>query len=217
MRPSVPADPAAAMSMVVNGFLSSTSNWVSGLPSNPVTELLQGAFLLVRRALTDLFPTLNPGQTTGQTSGITVASYYTEQDLRAYLLELAQAQYGSLFGQTVPVYGNGGAWLDYFLKAESAVSAPGITSDTNTQVNGVDEADFVETDGEYLYVAHNGQLSIVGADLAVASQSSLSGNVVGEFLAGDRLTVITESGYGWYGPRCGWPTARGGRRIRRRR
>jgi len=205
VRPSVPADPAAAMSVVVNGFLSSTSNWVSGLPTNPVTELLQGAFLVVRRALTDLFPTMNPGQTTGQTSGTTVASYYTEQDLRAYLLELAQAQYGSLFGQTVPVYGNGGPWPDYFLKvqvlgAESAVPAPGITSDTNTQVNGVDEADFVETDGEYLYVAHNGQLSIVGADLVVASQSSLSGNVVGEFLAGDRLTVITESGYGWYGP-----------------
>ena len=200
VRPSVPADPAAAMSMVVNGFLSSTANWVSGLPTNPVTELLQGAFLLVRRALTDLFPTMNPGQTTGQTSGATAASYFTEQDLRAYLLELAQAQYGSLFGQTVPVYGNGGPWLDYFLKAESAVPAPGITSDTNTQVNGVDEADFVETDGEYLYVAHNGQLSIVGADLAVASQSSLSGNVVGEFLAGDRLTVITESGYSWYGP-----------------
>lgn len=96
------------MSVVVNGFLSSTSNWVSGLPTNPVTELLQGAFLVVRRALTDLFPTMNPGQTTGQTSGNTVASYYTEQDLRAYLLELAQAQYGSLFGQTVPVYGNGG-------------------------------------------------------------------------------------------------------------
>ena len=32
--------------------------------------------------------------------------------------------------------------------------------------------------------------------MVVASQSSLSGNVVGEFLAGDRLTVITESGYG---------------------
>jgi hypothetical protein len=99
-----------------------------------------------------------------------------------------------------------------YLKVNGAAPAPGTTSGTNTQVNGVDEADFVETDGRYIYVARNGQLSIVGTDLTVASQSSLSGNVVGEFLAGDRLTVITQSGYGWYGPMvkmaCGpwWPT-----------
>ena len=194
VRPSVPADPTAVMSMAVTGFLNSASNWFSGLPTTPVTELLEGALVLVRRTLVTLFPALNPGQTTG------TGAYYTEQNLRDYLLELAKAQYGSIFGQTVPVYGNGNPWLDYYLKAESAVSAPGVTSDTNTQVNGVDEADFVETDGQYLYVAHNGQLSIVGTDLTVASQSSLSGNVVGEFLAGDRLTVITQTGYGWYGP-----------------
>jgi uncharacterized secreted protein with C-terminal beta-propeller domain len=201
--------PAGIMGALVTGFLDSSANWFSGLPANPVTELLQGALLLVRRTLLNLFPALNQGQTTGQT---TAAPYYTDQELRDYLLELAKKQYGSLFGQTVPVYGNGGPWMYDYLKVNSAAPAPGVTSDTNTQVNGVDEADFVETDGRYIYVAHNGQLSIVGTDLTVASQSSLSGNVVGEFLAGDRLTVITQSGYGWYGPMvkmaCGpwWPT-----------
>jgi len=188
------------MGAPITGFLISSSNWFSGQPANPVTELLQGAMLLVRRALLDFFPSLNPGQTTGQTTGAAAAPYYTDQELRDYLLDLAKKQYGSLFGQTVPVYGNGGPWPYYYLKVDSAVSAPGVTSDTNTQVNGVDEADFVETDGHYLYVAHNGQLSIVRADLSVASQSTVSGNVVGEFLAGDRLTVITQSGSGWYGP-----------------
>lgn len=203
------ADPAMSMGIAVNGFFDAASNWFSGLPANPVTELLQGALLLVRRTLMNLFPALNQGQTTGQTAG---TAYFTDQELRDYLLELAKKQYGSLFGQTVPVYGNGGPWVYDYLKVDSSVAGSGVTSDTNTQVDGVDEADFVETDGHYLYVAHNGQLSIVGTDLTVASQSSLSGNVVGEFLAGDRLTVITQSGYGWYGPMvkmaCGpwWPT-----------
>ena len=188
------------MGAVVNGFLNSASNWFSGLPVNPVTELLQGALLLVRRTLLDFFPSLNPGQTTGQTTGTAAVPYYTDEELRDYLLELAQKQYGSLFGHTVPVYGNGGPWVYDYLKVDSAVAGSGATSNTNTQVNGVDEADFVETDGRYIYVAHNGQLSIVGTDLTVASQSTLSGNVVGEFLAGDRLTVITQTGSGWYGP-----------------
>jgi len=200
------------MGALVTGFLDSASNWFSGLPANPVTELLQGALLLVRRAIFDVFPTLNPGQTTGQAADATAAPYYTNQELRDYLLGLAKQRYGSLFGQTVPVYGNGGPWVYDYLKVDSAVAGSGTTSNTNTQVDGVDEADFVETDGHYLYVAHNGQLSIVGTDQTVASQSSLSGNVVGEFLAGDRLTVITQSGYSWYGPMvkmaCGpwWPT-----------
>ena len=200
VRPPVATVPAKTMGALVAGYLNSASNWSSGLPANPFTELLQGALLLVRRTMFELFPTLNPGQTSGEATGTTVSPYYTDQELRDYLLGLAKSQYGNLFGQTVPVYGNGGPWVYDYLKVDSAVSAPRVTSDTNTQVNGVDEADFVETDGRYLYVAHNGQLSIVGTDLTVASQASLSGNVVGEFLAGDRLTVITQTGSDWYGP-----------------
>jgi len=209
VRAAVVADASVTMGALVTGFFDSASNWFTGLPANPVTELLQGALLLVRRTLLNLFPALNQGQTTGQTAG---TPYYTDQELRDYLLELAKKQYGNLFGQTVPVYGNRGPWVYDYLKVDSVVAGSGATSNTNTQVDGVDEADFVETDGRYLYVAHNGQLSIVGADLTVASQSSLSGNVVGEFLSGDRLTVITQTGSGWYGPMvrmaCGpwWPT-----------
>jgi len=205
VRPA--ADPALAMGTMLAGFLTSSTNWVSGLPANPVSDLLEGALLLVRRTLINLFPTLNPGQTTGQGATTATGAYYTDAELRDYLLGLAMQQYGSLFGQTVPVYGNGGPWPDYYyLKMDGVLPSTGITSGTNTQVNGVDEADFVETDGQYLYVAHNGQLQIVGADLTVAYQTSLSGNVVGQFLAGDRLTVITQSGYSWYGPmvRMAW-------------
>ncbi len=205
VRPPAAADPAVAMGTMISGFLGSASNWFSGLPANPVSEMMEGALLLARRTLMNLFPAMYPGQTTGQGTTTTGAAHYTDEELRDYLLGLAQEQYGSLFGQTVPVYGNGGPW-PYYLKMDGVLAATGVVSDTNVQVNGVDEADFVETDGQYLYVAHNGQLSIVGADLSVAYQAPLSGDVVGQFLSGDRLTVITQSGYGWYAPmaRMAW-------------
>lgn len=193
------AGPIATIGAAVNVLFDSASNWLSGLPASPITEFMEGALLLVRRTLVNIFPALAAGQTTGQSDATDAGAYMTEAELNAYLLELAQQQYGGLFGQTVPVYGYG-PWPDYYLKADAAVGGPGGVSDTNTQVDGVDEADFVETDGEYIYVAHNGQLTIVHTDLTPASQSTLSGDVVGSYLSGDRLTVITQTGSGWYGP-----------------
>lgn len=142
--------------------------------------------------------------------------YFTEQELHDYLLKLAQQQFGGLFGQTIPQYEYNHWWRGIdFLVADDAIAkgAPPpmaqasmnnrVTSDTNTQVSGVDEADFVETDGRFIYVARGGGLTIFDTSdqLSVASEQALSGNVVGEFLSGDRLTVITQSGYGggWYG------------------
>lgn len=196
--PAALAAPIATIGAAVNVLFDSASNWLSGLPASPITEFMEGALLLVRRTLTNLFPALSAGQTTGQSDATDTGAYMTEAELNAYLLELAQQQYGGLFGQTVPVYGYG-PW-PYYLKADADLGAPGSVSDTNTQVDGVDEADFVETDGQYIYVAHNGQLTIVHTDLTPASQSTLSGDVVGSYLSGDRLTVITQTGSGWYGP-----------------
>ncbi len=189
-RPPVAAKPIAALSTAVTALFDSTANWLTGLPGGQVTQFLEGALLLVRRTLVNLFPALGSGQTTSQSSG----TYFAEDELRAYLLDMAKQQYGGLFGTTVPVYAYG-PYPEY-LKADGSV-----TSDTNTQEDGVDEADFVETDGQYIYTAHNGRLTIVRADdLSVASESTLSGDVAGEYLSGDRLTVITQSGSGWYGP-----------------
>ncbi len=194
------ARPVATIGVAVNSLFDSAANWLSELPVTEFLEgFLEGALLLVRRTLVSIFPALGAGQTTGQT-GESGEAYLTDAELNAYLLELAQQQYGGLFGQTVPVYGYG-PWPEYYLKVDAGSGAlAGGVSDTNTQVDGVDEADFVETDGEYVYVAHNGRLTIVRADLTVASESTFSGDVVGSYLAGDRLTVITQSGSGWYGP-----------------
>ena len=197
--PGALAAPIATIGSAVNVLFDSASNWLSGLPASPITKFLEGALLLVRRTLVTMFPALAPGQTTGQSDATDAGAYMTDAELNAYLLELAQQQYGGLFGQTVPVYGYG-PWPEPYLKAAADFGRPSGASDTNTQVDGVDEADFVETDGQYIYVAHNGQLTIVHADLTPASQSALSGDVVGSYLSGDRLTVITQTGSGWYGP-----------------
>ena len=142
--------------------------------------------------------------------------YFSEAALHDYLLNLAKQQWGGMFGQTIPQYQYNNWWrgiesliLDDAIAmdapppmAEAAVSNR-VTSDTNTQVSGVDEADFVETDGRFIYVARGSGLTIFDTadQLSVASEQALSGNVVGEFLSGDRLTIVTQSGYGggWYG------------------
>lgn len=43
--------PLQTISVAVDQFLTNTANWLSGFPANPVTDLLQGALYLVRRAL----------------------------------------------------------------------------------------------------------------------------------------------------------------------
>ncbi len=146
----------------------------------------------------------------------TPSPYFSEAELHDYLLNLAKQQWGGLFGQTIPQYEYNNWWrgIDYLAVEDAiAMDAPPpmtqasisnrVTSDTNTQVSGVDEADFVETDGRFIYVARGGGLTIFDTadQLSSVSELALSGNVVGEFLSGDRLTVITQSGYGggWYG------------------
>ncbi len=145
-----------------------------------------------------------------------VSPYFSPTELHDYLLNLAKQQWGGMFGQTIPQYQYNNWWrgieslmVDDAIAmdapppmGEAAVSSR-VTSDTNTQVSGVDEADFVETDGRFIYVARGSGLTIFDTadQLSVASEQTLSGNVVGEFLSGDRLTVITQSGFrgGWYG------------------
>ncbi len=77
-------------------------------------------------------------------------------------------------------------------------AAPGSNgpdySTTNNQVEGVDEADIVKTDGEYLYTA---QGSVIGISRAYPPERAglivripFPANIVGLFVNGDRLVVI---------------------------
>jgi inhibitor of cysteine peptidase len=71
-------------------------------------------------------------------------------------------------------------------------------SKTNIQVEGVDEADIVKSDGEYLYLASNNKVFILKAypanESRVVADFQLNGTVAGLFVNGDRL-VVFESVY----------------------
>jgi uncharacterized secreted protein with C-terminal beta-propeller domain len=77
-------------------------------------------------------------------------------------------------------------------------SGPSDYSETNTQVEGVDEPDMVKTDGNYLYVLqqNTGELTIVKswpvAEAAIESTLQLEGWVSSMFLEGDTLVVFSQ-------------------------
>jgi len=71
-------------------------------------------------------------------------------------------------------------------------------SKTNIQVEGVDEADTVKSDGEYLYIASGTNVIIMKAyppdEAEVVAEIVLNGTISGLFVNGDRL-VVFESSY----------------------
>ncbi|MEM3591113.1 MAG: beta-propeller domain-containing protein [Candidatus Bathyarchaeia archaeon] len=78
----------------------------------------------------------------------------------------------------------------------SAAKAPDYST-TNIQVEGVDEADIVKTDGRIIYAASsNSLISIVEAyppeEMKVLSKISVDGRVIGLFIGENRLVVLVE-------------------------
>ncbi|HEY3395372.1 MAG TPA: beta-propeller domain-containing protein [Lacipirellulaceae bacterium] len=152
--------------------------------------------------------------------------FESTSDFEAWLLEAATAQYGHLFGQ--PTYHYGWNWntIDYdaldigvfapVLRGSANVTFNGAHSATNVQVAGVDEADLVETDGEYLYIISGKDLVIVkagvGEELQVVSRVQLDERPVGMYLSGDRLALVSSSATAGFGSslRLGRPLIWGG-------
>jgi inhibitor of cysteine peptidase len=83
----------------------------------------------------------------------------------------------------------------------AAEAADNDYSKTNIQVEGVDEADIVKSDGEYIYIVSGGNITIVKAyppeEASVLSKISLTGGIAGIFVNGDKLAVF-ETDYGFY-------------------
>jgi inhibitor of cysteine peptidase len=78
-------------------------------------------------------------------------------------------------------------------EAEGA-SDTGSHSSTNIQVENVDEADIIKTDGEYIYYACNGQIAILRADgKNISTMSVISGEhyVNDIYIVGDKLIAVT--------------------------
>ena len=71
-------------------------------------------------------------------------------------------------------------------------------SRTNIQVEGVDEADIVKTDGQYIYLAVGNRLIIARAyppgEARVVWERKLDGSIQGLFINGDSLAVLQSAG-----------------------
>lgn len=118
------------------------------------------------------------------------------------LAEEAETQYADQFGQETEGYVY---WLwDGFLQTGDLITRTlpaalfsAVEDTTNVQVDGVDEADIVETDGDYIYSLEHGQVVILsvaeaGVPAAVVSRTALpDGNSLAMFLHDGRLTVIS--------------------------
>jgi len=87
--------------------------------------------------------------------------------------------------------------------ADGATPAPGDEdhSGTTIQEEGVDEADVVKTDGEYLYIVSGGMLRIVQArpaeSMALVGSFELQGWGSELYLVGDRAVAVTQADGGY--------------------
>jgi uncharacterized secreted protein with C-terminal beta-propeller domain len=135
--------------------------------------------------------------------------FASTEELRAWLIEAATTEWGDLFGQPTysPYYVH--HWFlgdSVVLRAQGDIQAMDATTavqfnatstTTNVQVAGVDEADFVETDGEYLYIVSGQDLVIVsareGEALSVVSRVHLDRRPAGMYLSANRLAIVSRS------------------------
>ncbi len=140
-----------------------------------------------------------------------VPTFVLPGELRQFLIDQSVERYAHQFGTTqrnyqhygddVFILRSGSLDVVAFGEPETTFSLAAIqdASQTNTQEQGVDEADIVETDGRYLYTFSNGELII--ADLVdpaapvLVSRMSFDAQYTEMYLQGDRLTLIDRGGY----------------------
>jgi uncharacterized secreted protein with C-terminal beta-propeller domain len=131
-------------------------------------------------------------------------------DVAQRLAEQAQNQYGWYFNGGWSGIGRPGGFVtldaglngrfETFAADLSSSASPGGAaassfSGTNTQEQGVDEADIVKTDGNFIYVLRNNELILVDAlpadTAAVVSRTEIEGYPIDMFLRGSRIMVFS--------------------------
>ncbi|MGY8645210.1 MAG: beta-propeller domain-containing protein [Candidatus Poseidoniales archaeon] len=75
----------------------------------------------------------------------------------------------------------------------------GEVSGTNNQESGVDEADFIKTDGHYIYMINGNELLIMGVpefgELNLLSNTTMIGSPMEMMLEGERLVITSSINY----------------------
>lgn len=125
-------------------------------------------------------------------------SFASEADYRSALIDEGVNRYQFQFGQ--PWYGGWGPYLLDAVGTAPAAEGGGTSStpsfsETTVQEAGVDEADLVKTDGQFLYLISGRNLVIADAfpakELGVLSRTAVEGHAIDLFLNGNRLTVFS--------------------------
>lgn len=137
---------------------------------------------------------------------LALPSFESAAELARYLLELGASRYESWFARESAWYGYEDGSRDIVLNAQfdsATVRGSPQHSDTNVQVAGVDEGDIVETDGNFVYVLRGQELVIADSFPAeqthVVSRYSFADQPIAAYLRGDRLTMISQPNFVWYG------------------
>jgi uncharacterized secreted protein with C-terminal beta-propeller domain len=174
------------------------------------TKLFTVSFLATLLVISSipLYLYLNSPEAPNQTTHTTLNKFSSYEELKTFL-ETSSSLPNNYWLSPV----RGGAVLengDFSAQIKTPESAPAVPtgtsetagsdySKTNVQVEGVDEADIVKTDGEYIYVVSGGNITIVKAvpaeEARVLSKIILTGYVTGIFVNGDKLAVF-ETEYG---------------------
>jgi len=141
----------------------------------------------------------------------TLTSYIDCDELETELkLSIEEEARTNLLQAVEEVYYRGGMWLeDDMSVAESGDSSPSSSpqtregtdfSGTNNQEQGVDEADFVKTDGYHIYFLDGGLLHIMDVpefgEIEHASTTEIEGNPVAMMLNEASLVVVSTV-YSW--------------------
>jgi uncharacterized secreted protein with C-terminal beta-propeller domain len=130
-------------------------------------------------------------------SGIELARFSSCDDLRSYVTDawvetLVQSRYNNGYGLDSAAE-DGGA-----TDGGSGGDSPSDWSETNVQEEGVDEPDMVKTDGDYIYIAQQGELTIVDswpADEAhIVSNLEFDADPFTMFLKDDKVVLFS---YDW--------------------
>jgi len=124
-------------------------------------------------------------------------------DFGQFLLDDALDRYEHLFGSVLqyapgPEISGRGSYFDGTTNSVGPTSQDSRShSETNVQVEGVDEGDIIETDGDYLYILTDSELIIADAwpaeEMSIASRVAIEGELIAEYLHGDRVTVISKT------------------------
>lgn len=134
----------------------------------------------------------------GSATAPVLVAFETEEQLRQYLVDAAVTRHQGLFGQ--PTWSGWWPELRVQLLAgdTNGASVSPQHGGTNVQVPGVDEGDFVKTDGSYLYLIDAQNLTIIDlrnpTELQIAARVPLDQQLWSRelYLSGDRLTIISQ-------------------------